>query len=457
MILNFNQNIKRIKKVYNNIKSINNKTDNDTSEIKKDNYNELYSNYNNNNNNKSLDYYNLKPISIPYIKFNNILDNYFQYILGDYRNSKTIIAKKVKSKLKYAILSKEQIEKYTTALENKELPQIIADNMYRFFKKGQKYYFEYDDLYKKYLSFLSVEIIKNKFDLNKLIETKENLFNNNLKLLKQISELKDKIKTYELFKKLFLRIKYRSNNLEDIPIDEIYKYGIKINDIYHHKNSLIFKKNDENKESNIKGSPRKSLRNNSYLYNKRSPHKVTRAKTVRLRNTSSNKNINLETPSQLPVFENVDEFFAKFGEEYENIFKKFESYNKSFYEKTKLEFDFKKESENLQNKDANYNYNIIKRMEIELFYLKEKNKKLVKLKNKLIGKKQINIPNQIIIANDKVRDKKEKSEKQNIDNNNVKKSKSIDKNKTTIIDDTNKEIKNINGDYVFYINNNFDK
>jgi hypothetical protein len=199
MLLNFNQNIKNIKKEHNIAKSINNKIDNNTSDIKKEKYNKIYF-Y---NNNKSLDYYNLKPISIPCIKFNNILNNYFKYILGDYRNSKTTVAKKVMSKLKYAILSKEQLENYTTTLENNELPNIIADNMYRYFKKGQKYYFEYDDLYKKYLSFLSVEIIKHKFELNNLIETKENLFKNNLNLLKKISELKDKIKTYDLFKKLF--------------------------------------------------------------------------------------------------------------------------------------------------------------------------------------------------------------------------------------------------------------
>ncbi len=449
MLLKFNKNIKIIKKSYNKTKNIFNKLDNNTSDIKKENYNEIYLD----NNNKSLDYYKMKPISIPCIKFNNILDNYFKYILGDYRNSTTSVAKKVMSKLKYAILSKEQLEKYTTTLENNELPKIIADNMYRYFKKGQKYYFEYDDLYKKYLSFLSVEIIKNKFDLNNLIETKENLFKNNLNLLKKISELKEKLKTYDLFKKLFLRIKYKSKNLDDIPIEEMYKYGIITNNNIYHKNTLIYKKDGENKSSNIKTSPRKSLRNNSHLFNKRSPHKLTRAKTVRLRNVPINKNINLDVPSQLPVFEEVDEFFAKFGEEYDAIFKKFESYNKSFYEKTKLEFDFKKESENQQSKDSDYNYNIIKRTEIELFYLKEKNKKLVMFKNKLLGKKLINKRNQIILENDKTRDKKGKKEKekekQNIyDKNIIEKSRSNDKNKKKNIDNSKKEINYQNEDYV---------
>ena len=441
--LNFNQNIKIIKKSYNNTENIISKTDNNISDIKKDNYNEIFVN---NNKNKSLDYNKLKPISIPCIKFNNILDNYFKNILGDYRDSKTTEAKKVMSKLKYAILSKEQLENYTTTLENKELPKIIADNMYRYFKKGQKYYFEYDDLYKKYLLFLSVEIIKNKFDLNKLIETKENLFNSNLKLLKRISDLKEKLKTYDLFKKLFLRIKYKSKDLEDIPIEEMYKYGIKTNNNFYHKNTLIFKKEGENKKSDIKGSPRKSLRNSSHLFSKRSPNKLTRAKTVRLRNVPINKNINLDIPAQLPVFEDVDEFIAKFGEEYEDLFKKFESYNKSFYEKTKLEIDFRRESENQQSRDSNYNYDIIKKMEIELFYLKEKNKKLVRFKNKLIGKKQVNNKNQIIFINDKT---KEKKEKQNIYNkNNIEKSRSNDKNKNKIINNSYKEINYQNEDYV---------
>ena len=447
MILNFNQNIKIIKKVNSNAKIINNKTDNNTSDIKKENYNEIYFN---NSNNKSTDYYNLKPISIPCIRFNNILNNYFKYILGDYRNSKTTVAKKVMSKLKYAILSKEQLENYTTTLENNELPKIIADNMYRYFKKGQKYYFEYDDLYKKYLSFLSVEIIKHKFELNNLIETKENLFKNNLNLLKKISELKDKIKTYDLFKKLFLRIKYKSKDLEDIPIEEMYKYRIIANNNIALKDTMRFKKEGENKNSEIKASPRKSLRNNSHLYYKRSPQKLTRAKTVRLRNVPINKNINSDIPSQLPVFEEVDEFFAKFREEYDAIFKKFETYNKSFYEKTKLEFDFMRESENQQSKDSDYNYNIIKRMEIELFYLKEKNKKLLIFKNKLIGKKQINKKDQIILVNDKTRDKKEKKEKEksNKYDKNIIDKRSIDKNNKKIIDDSNKKINIQKEDYV---------
>jgi hypothetical protein len=90
-------------------------------------------------------------------------------------------------------------------------------------------------------------------------------------------------------------------------------------------------------------------------------------------------------------------------------------------------------------------------MEIEIFYIKEKNKKLVNFKNKLIGKKQIKKRNQIILVNDKTRDKKEKKEKEkqkNYDKNIIEKNRSNDKNNKKIIDDDNKKIKYQKEEYV---------
>ena len=46
---------------------------------------------------------------------------------------------------------------------------------------------------------------------------------------------------YESFKRLCLLVKFRTKNIEDIPIEEIYKYGIKLHLLNTHDRLKIEK------------------------------------------------------------------------------------------------------------------------------------------------------------------------------------------------------------------------
>ena len=395
MFLNFNKNIVNIKKsVYNyhnilsepKVNSYNFKENNAFNDIKKLSFKKK------DDKSRSYKEYKLDPITLPCIKFNNILDEYFKYIIED-SNNKSSISKKSAAKLKFEIINRVQLEIYKTTLERREFPIIIADTMFRFFRRGQKYFFEYDDLYKKYLAFLSSEIKSNKIKLNDLKGKKENLYKQNSEILKKISELKEEIKTYESFKKLFLMIKYRTTKLQDIPNEELIKYGIK-----NRRNSVInslsneekptTSNESENKETNSntnKNSPRKSLRYSFSLVKKRGSLKLNKSNSIQEKIYSNSNSRNNQVSPQFPIFQKADELFKKFGEEYNKIFKKFELYNNSFYEKTMFDFDIMKENENEQTIDIMNTNNLIQKMVKELHFLKEKNKKLILFKNIILS------------------------------------------------------------------------
>ena len=347
-----------------------------------------------NDESKSYKEYKLYPITLPCIKFNNILDEYFKSILED-SNSKNSVSKKSLAKLRFEILNREQNEIYKTTLEQKEFPVIFADTMFRYFRRGQRYFFEYDDLYRKYLAFLSSEVKNNKIELNNMKDKKEILFKQNSALLKKISELREELKTYESFKKLFLMIKYKTTNLQGIPNEELIKYGIKsrrksvINTISNEEKQTITNQS-ENKETNsntIRNSPRRSLRYSFSIVKKRGSIKLSHSNTIKERMYSNFNSKNKEVSPQLQIFEEPDELFKKIEEEYNKIFEKFELYNNSFYGKTLLEYDIMKENENEQTIDMINTNNLIQKMAKELVFLKEKNKKLILLKNTILNKK----------------------------------------------------------------------
>ena len=454
MMLNFNKNIINIKKSNNNYHNILSepevnsyifKENNTLNDIKKLSYNKK------DDVSKSYKDYKLDPITIPCIKFNNILDEYFKNILED-SNNKGSISKKSLAKLKFGIVNKAQLEIYKTTLEQKELPIIIADTMYRFFRRGQKYFFEYDDLYRKYLAFLSAEVKNNKIKLNNLKDKKENLYKKNSEILKKISELKEQIKTYESFKKLFLMIKYRTSIMKDIPNEELIKYGFK-----NRRNSVInticiedkqtTTNESESKETNSnanRNNPRKSLRYSFSIVKKRGSLKLNKSSTIKERMISNSNNKNTEVSPQFPIFEEVDELFKKFGEEYNNIFKMFELYNNSFYEKAMLQIDIMKENENEQTIDMMNTNNLIQKMAKELVFLKEKNKQLILLKNYILNIKIKNKSNSEImlskmndINNFEIKESNDNKIKEEINNSNkINKNDNIknNKNKSNSID-----------------------
>ena len=337
-------------------------------------HNEAY-----NSNTKSLELSNLKPISLPQIKFNSSLNNYFKYILEGNQNDKDALSKTSIAKLRFQIINKTLSENYKKTLENKEYPINLADTMFHYYLKQQKYFFAFDDLYKKYLSFLFLEIKKCNLQLNNLLEKREKIFNENNIILKKISDLKEEIKKYEDFKRLCLMVKYKAKDINDIPLEFLSIYGIKLNNntiTEETKDQNINKRKEEIKIRSAK-RPKKTI---IYNVNKK------RESNFKEKNRSSvsigNKIIMTQ---EKPVFENIDEFFQKYNEGNDNILKKFAIYNNYFYEKKDYESEFKIEKEIEQSANSKYIKNLIKKYSEELDVLKEKNQRLTAFKIYLLN------------------------------------------------------------------------
>ena len=126
---------------------------------------------------KQLDLNKLKPISLPCIKFNNSLNDYFQYILEGNINARHALAKTFTAKLRFEIINKALSENYKMTIEQREFPIDLANVMFYYYLKEQKYFFEFDDLYKKYLIYLSTEIKNHNIELSLLLDKREKIFN----------------------------------------------------------------------------------------------------------------------------------------------------------------------------------------------------------------------------------------------------------------------------------------
>ena len=363
--------------------------------VKTVNYIEPY-----NDKNSSFDLTELKPVPLPCIKFNSTLDNYFKFILEGNRNDKETLAKTCIEKLRFETINNALSEHYKTVLEESEFPISLSDAMFHCYLREKKYFLEYDDLFKKYSVYLYYEIKNNREELINLKAKKEQIQNENIAMLKKIGDLKEELNIYKAFKNLCLMIKFKTKNLDDIPDEEIKKYGLKAKNVKKpfDKSKLGY----EMRRSFLK--VQKSILRNS-LNKKR---KGSQSKETVKSNISFQENV--EIKQEVPIFENIEEFFQKFGEENENIFKTYELYSNSFYEKRDLEKEVDKEHEIEQSPDFKFTQNLLKKLKNELFFLKEKNKQLHLIRNDLISKK--------------INDKNYKFQKYNIDKN----SKDINKN-----------------------------
>ncbi len=407
MLLDFNKKIINIKKANfsnNNILL----SEKDLNSYSKDrNYNNIHSkkkvSFNNTytEKNKSFDLSRLKPISLPCIKFNNTIDNYFKYMIEGTRNDKHLLAKTCIAKLRFEIINKALIEHYRTTMERNEFPVNLANTMYDFYVKGKKYFYEFDDLHKKYLAFLYLEIKKHNLKLNELLDEIENLSSENNKILKLILDKKEQIKMYEALKRLCLMIKHKTRNINDIPEEEFTKYGI-INEFINKNNNNEEKKikgeeSKKNKEELSKNARKKLFSNKNLIRTSSSKKRVSCIKEKK-RASSFFEKKHFVIKQQIPIFNTTDEFFKKFEEGNEDLFKIYDLYSNSFYEKMELKSEIQDENRIEQSSDSKFTHNLIKKRNNELMLLKEKNKRLINFKNILLGKKNHN-KSQIILFN----------------------------------------------------------
>ena len=332
---------------------------------------------------KEIDFSKLKPISLPCIKFNDTLDNYFKWVLQGTKNDTQILAKTCIAKLRFQIINNALIEHYKVSMEKKEYPVDLTNAMYYLYRKGQKFFLEFDDLYRKYLAFLSFEIKKNKNILSDLSDKSEKIFKENTILIKKIINVMGQKNVYESFKKLCLMVKYKTKNIDTIPLEEIRKYGMRL-DHYEREEKFEEKIEERERPKSQKKTAKKILKH-GLTYKRESKFKEKDSSKKNCSNLSVHKSLPFH--QEEPVFESIDELYKKFDEDNQNLYKTYLKYNDNFHDKRKLEKEMINEINIDKSPETRYMKNFLEKLNRELISLKQKYKRLTIFKNMLLGKK----------------------------------------------------------------------
>ena len=166
-------------------------------------------------------------------KFNDIIgsmDNNLYYkgqltLSGGKRRGLT---EQILSKFRYNIINELKNEFYEKNIEKHQNPLTILKKYEIFQKTNENYYNIFLKLSKKYYEHLYLQISDEKYKLDVLLEEREKLKEANVQINKKIALEKEKLKFYQNFMKLLMKIKFNTPSLDDIPEAEIKKYGLKI-------------------------------------------------------------------------------------------------------------------------------------------------------------------------------------------------------------------------------------
>ena len=355
--------------------------------------NKIYLNSDNNNNNnilsfnktehnkyKSLNIYDLSDISLPCITFNNSLNS-----LNIKTNHKNSLSQTSLAKLKIEVINKVLHENYKTYFEKREFPLSLTDAKFRFQLKNKNYFYNFDELSKKYLLFLTNEFRNNLVILAKLIKQKEDLVRINENKLKKISALQEKIKIYESFNSLYLNLKNK------VTVKTMTQSPRK---------SVIKTKKTSRQTVEFFKKPSIIKKGNEIL-----PRRISHMKTLStpIKNSLLRKRKSTtESPKKArELFKNTQEIQEIFEEKGKNVFSVYKKYSELVYNIGELSLENKKEKEKAkENKNKNSqmmidNDIIIEKFKNELIHLKLRNKELIKYKNTL-KKSKINAENNIM-------------------------------------------------------------
>ena len=303
---------------------------------------------------------NLTDISLPCIKFNNLLNS-----LNINSNHKNSLSQTSLAKLKIEIIKKELNAAYKECFEKRDFPVGLADETFKSYLQQQKYFFVYDDLNKKYMQFLANEIKDNIIILGKLKEDKKQLLKENNEKLKKISSLEEQIKIFESFNDLYLNLKNKSEKLKPFSPKKSPKkprISYQKKPTFNSKRISLFKKGKDlykRRETQINFS----IRNNK------------------------NKDSRIQNPKKgRELFKNTQEIREIFEERDKSVFKKYSKYTDVLYDVSQLSIEKEKQKEN-KRLESNETSEIIGQFKNEIISLKNKNKELKEFKNSLINKK----------------------------------------------------------------------
>lgn len=239
------------------------------------------------------------------------------------------------------------------------------------------------NLYVRHINSL-VEVEKQK--LNSILSAQNELEISNKILQQKILKAENKISLYKDYKIFLLKVKYKVQDINQIPQDELHKYGFNL-------------PNEENKTLVPRRSSivkRQSIARKSILYNKR-PSKLGsllgtiqnnisshKHQTDNLNHGNTSKNKNEVVNYNLPIFDSIDQFKETIVNLERNTFDLFNNLGETSEKLYNIRKD--KESEFLHFKKIQQNNNnCLTSLENLLIENKEKHEYLLQKKKSLIN------------------------------------------------------------------------
>ena len=335
-----------------------------------------------NNNN-----YNLKK----YLKFNPRISECLNKNLKEQNNLNNFL---LSSRLirKEKIFKKIQTEKLNEKLEDKNNDKEKLDN--RIYKLNNlKIYFNiFYEFFSQYIIYLYHYIIKEKTKDLKLLEYKYTLENINIKLENKINQLEKLLDLYKQYKIFLIKIKFKVNNLKDIPYEKLLYYGINLKKKTIHRNTLFDNTNQITHD----------LNNNQKTNNNEKKIFISRKKSVMQNPNLAFRKLKAKGLIQLnnnpKIFESVEEFFSQLKYIEGNIVELFKIFDNNNEIKKNLNNSLNNIKElNIENeKHINNQISLLKN---QLEINKYKNNKLLEKYNYLKSEKFSNKHSNRLILN----------------------------------------------------------
>ena len=318
--------------------------------------------------------------------------NYFlkKYLKFNARISECLNANsnlKVHNNLNNFLLSSREIrkEKLFKKIQTEKLNEKLEDNNNekeklnnRIIKLNNlKIYFNiFYEFFSQYIIYLYHYIDKEKTKDLKLLEYKYTLENINIKLENKINQLEKLLNLYKQYKIFLIKIKFKVNNLKEIPYEKLLYYGINLKKKTIHRNSL-FDNTDQithdlnNNQKNINNEKKFFIsRKKSVMTNTNLAFKKLKAKGYILLNNNPK------------IFDSVEEFYSQLKFIEGNIIELFKTFDDNVEIKKNLDKNLNDIKElNIENeKHINNQINLLKnKLEINKF----KNSKLLEKYNYL--------------------------------------------------------------------------
>ena len=185
----------------------------------------------------------------------------------------------------------------------------------------------------QYIKNLNISVEKEKLKCVSLMTKKQELDIENNQLKQKISKLESVLTQYKEYKAFLLKVKFKVKDINELPLNEKIKYGM-ISNLellaMAHNKSPIRSEQTIVKRGSIRLATRRSIQRNSFLRlsTKRQSKAVMGFNNQE--NSSQQHKQNDLIPTNIPIFESVEEFMEKWQSIENNPFKLFDKFNDNF-------------------------------------------------------------------------------------------------------------------------------